>query len=123
MLIIGTTNGVAAAQHLTHDRASYATQTLPPATVVITVEGELDAANTRQFNDYIQLRIQEADKLVLDLTALTFFSAEAFSTLHKISVQAAAAGVQWNMLTSPAVDRMLQICDPDRALGQLRRAG
>ncbi len=114
---------VAATQHLTRDRASYTTQALPPSTVVITVEGELDAANTTQFSEYVQLRLRNADKLVLDLSGVTFFAAEAFSAVHKVSVQAAGQNVQWNLLTSAPVDRMLQICDPDHALDDLRRAG
>ncbi len=113
----------AATRRATRDRATYATQALPPSTVVITVEGELDAANTTQFSDYIQARLRDADKLVLDLNGVTFFAAEAFSTVHKVSVQAAARGVHWDLLTSAAVDRMLAICDPDHALGRLRRAG
>lgn len=114
---------MAASQHLTRDRATYTTQALPPSTVVITVEGELDAANTAQFADYIQLRLRNAQKLVLDLSGVTFFAAEAFSAVHKVSVQAAAQSVQCNLLTSAPVDRMLQICDPDHALADLRRAG
>ncbi len=114
---------VAATQHLTRDRASYTTQALPPSTVVITVEGELDAANTTQFSEYVQLRLRHADKLVLDLSGVTFFAAEAFSAFHKVSVQAAGQNVQWKLLTSAPVDRMLQICDPDHALDNLRRAG
>ncbi len=69
---------VAATQHLTRDRASYTTQTLPPSTIVITVEGELDAANTTQFSDYIQLRLRNAEKLVLDLSAVTFLPQKHF---------------------------------------------
>lgn len=114
---------VAVTQHLTRDRATYTTQALPPSTVVVTVEGELDAANTTQFSDYIQLRLRNAEKLVLDLSGVTFFAAEAFSAVHKVSVQAAEQNVQWNLLTSAPVDRMLQICDPDHALAELRRAG
>lgn len=120
---LNATARVAATQHLTRDRANYTTQTLPPSTVVITVEGELDAANTTQFSDYIQLRLHNAEKLVLDLSAVTFFAAEAFSAVHKVSVQAAGRNVQWNLLTSAPVDRMLHICDPDHALEELRKAG
>ncbi len=104
------------------DRARYVTQTAPPASVVVIVEGELDAANTDHFSAYIQLRLRNADKLVLDLTGVEFFAAEAFSAIHKVGVQAAAEEVQWSMLTSTAVDRMLRICDPDQALTGLRDA-
>jgi anti-anti-sigma factor len=114
---------VAGTQHLTRDRASYTTQALPPSTVVITVEGELDAANTTQFSDYIQLRLRNVEKLVLDLSGVTFFAAEAFTAVHKVRVQAAGQNVQWSLLTSASVNRMLQICDPDHALNELRRAG
>jgi anti-anti-sigma factor len=123
MLNINSTSRAAAPQHRTRERASYTTQALPPSTVLVAVEGELDAANTDQFSDYIQLRLCNAEKLVLDLSGVTFFAAEAFSAVHKVSVQAAARGVDWDLLTSTAVERMLAICDPDHALGRLRRAG
>lgn len=106
----------------THNRARYDTQACPPSTVVVTVEGELDAANTDEFSAHIQLRLRNADRLILDLSGVTFFAAEAFSAIHKVGVQAAAEGAQWSMLTSAAVERMLQICDPDQALSGLREA-
>lgn len=123
MLNVDTTGRVAATAHFTRDRASYTTQALPPATVVVTVEGELDASNTEQFSDYIQLRLRDADNLVLDLSGVTFFAAEAFSAVHKVSVQAAGQKVNWNMVTSPAVARLLRICDPDQTLVDMRKAG
>ena len=123
MLNISTTARVITPQRITRNRAIYATQVLPPSTVVVTVEGELDAANITEFTDYIQVRLRNADKLVLDLSGVTFFAAEAFSAVHKVSVQAASQGARWNLLSSGAVARMLEICDPDHALGQLRRAG
>lgn len=120
---LSATARMAAPQHLTRDRATYTSQSLPPSTVVITVEGELDAANTAHFGSYVELRLSTADKLVLDLSGVTFFAAEAFSAVHKVSVQAAGQDVAWNLLTSAPVERMLRICDPDHALTDLRRAG
>lgn len=114
---------IAAPQHPTRDRATYTIQALPPSTAVITVAGELDAANTAQFADYVQRQLPGTEKLVLDLSGVTFFAAEAFSAVHKVSVQAAGQNVQWNLLTSAPVDRVLRICDPDHALADLRRAG
>ena len=123
MLNINNTARTSTPQRVIRDRAIYAAQALPPATIVVTVVGELDAANTTQFSDYIQALLPDADRLVLDLSGVTFFAAEAFSAVHKVSAQAASQGLQWNLLTSAAVDRMLEICDPDHALGQLRQAG
>lgn len=122
MLNIHTSDRAVTPRRDIRGRATYTVQALPPSTVVITVEGELDAANTTEFSDYIQARLRDADKLVLDLCGVSFFAAEAFSAVHKVSVQAAARGVHWDLLTSSAVDRMLAICDPDHA-GRLRRAG
>ena len=62
---LSATARMAAPQHLTRDRATYTSQSLPPSTVVITVEGELDAANTAHFGSYVELRLSTADKLVL----------------------------------------------------------
>lgn len=114
---------MAASPHRPRDRATYTAQTVPPSTVLITVEGELDAANTAHFDDYLRVRLGNTEKLVLDLSGVTFFAAEAFSAVHKVSVEAARQGVRCHLLTCAPVDRMLQICDPEHALADLRRAG
>jgi hypothetical protein len=58
--------------------------------------------------------------LILDLGGLKFFGIEGFSTLHRISVCCARAGISWALVPSEAVFRVLRIGDPDGLLPAAR---
>jgi anti-anti-sigma factor len=105
-----------AVQHPSRDTASFATRWVQPSIAVITAHGELDAANATQFSDYVLLHLPHTDRLVLDLGGVEFFGTEAFSAVHTVSVQAAGKGIDWMLVGSEAVRRLLRICDPDSAL-------
>jgi len=96
--------------------AHFATRWLHPSLAVITAHGELDAANAQEFVDYALRHAPHIDRLVLDLTGVDFFGTAGFSALHAVNVQCAADGVDWSMVPSPAVTRLLRICDPDSTL-------
>lgn len=96
--------------------AHFATRWLKPSIAVITAHGELDAANTREFVDYTLRHTRHADSLVIDLSRLDFFGTAGFSALHTINVRCAGDSVQWAVVPSSAVTRLLRICDPDSAL-------
>jgi anti-anti-sigma factor len=96
--------------------AHFATRWLRPATAVVTAHGELDAANVPQFVDYALRHLAHTKGLVLDLTGVDFFGTEGFSALHTVNVQCAGEAVSLTMVPSPAVSRLLRICDPDCAL-------
>ena len=83
---------------------------------VITVDGELDAANSDQLADYVQRNIRRSRRVILDLRGLEFIGTAGFSALHRINVACSAAQLSWAMVTSPAVSRLLRICDPDGTL-------
>ena len=55
-------------------------------------------------------------RLALDLTGIEFFGTAGFSALHTLNVRCAGAGVEWVLVPSTAVSRLLRICDPDSAL-------
>ena len=55
-------------------------------------------------------------RLALDLTGVDFFGTAGFSALHTLNVRCAGAGVEWVLVPSSAVSRLLRICDPDSAL-------
>jgi anti-anti-sigma factor len=93
-----------------------ATRWLPPSMAVITAHGELDAANAHQFVDYALLHAARTERLVLDLSGVGFFGTAGFSALHAVNVRCAAEKIQWAMVPSAAVTRLLRICDPDSAL-------
>ncbi|EUA15198.1 STAS domain protein [Mycobacterium kansasii 732] len=83
---------------------------------MVTVEGELDAANADQLAGYVQQCARYCRWLTLDLRRLEFIGTAGFSALHRINVVCSAADTQWAMVPSRAVSRLLEICDPDGAL-------
>jgi anti-anti-sigma factor len=96
--------------------AHFATRWLQPSMAVITAHGELDAANAQPFVDYALRHAPHTDRLVLDLTGVEFFGTAGFSALHTLNVRCAAEKIEWAMAPSPAVSRLMRICDPDSTL-------
>ena len=65
------------------------------------------------------MRLRHADhieRLVLDLSGVDFFGTAGFSALHTVNVRCAGENVDWVLVPSRAVTRLLRICDPDSAL-------
>ena len=83
---------------------------------VIAVDGELDAANADQLAAYVQRSVRRSRRVILDLRGLEFIGTAGFSALHRINVVCSGAQVYWAMVASPAVSRLLRICDPDGTL-------
>lgn len=96
--------------------AHFATRWLQPGTAVILVRGEVDAANANEFVDYALRHAGETDRLVVDLSGVDFFGTAGFSALHTLNVRTAAENIDWAMLPSTMVSRLLRICDPDATL-------
>jgi anti-anti-sigma factor len=96
--------------------AHFATRWLQPSIAVITAHGELDAANAQEFVDYALRHAPHIERLVLDLTGVDFFGTSGFSALHTVNVRYAGEKIQWALVPSSAVTRLLRICDPDSAL-------
>lgn len=96
--------------------ADFATRWVNSATVVIRVDGELDAANSPQLVDYALRHAGRIKYLVADLTGVEFFGIAGFSAAHDINGRCAHAKLTWTLVPSPAVVRLLQICDPDGTL-------
>ena len=87
-----------------------------PKTAVVTAQGEIDAANAQQLVDYALRHNDDIDRLVLDLSGVDFFGTSGFSALHLLNVRCAGESITWASVPSPAVARLLTICDPDSAL-------
>ena len=87
-----------------------------PSGTVITVDGELDAANADQLAAYVQRSVMRSKRVILDLRGLEFIGTAGFSALHRINVACSAAQVRWAMVSSPALSRLLRVCDPDGTL-------
>jgi anti-anti-sigma factor len=85
-------------------------------TVLVVADGAIDAVNAAAFASYALRDAGNTRSLVIDLTRLEFFGIEGFSALNTISVRCAAARIDWAVATSPAVARVLRICDPTNAM-------
>lgn len=83
---------------------------------LITVDGELDAANADHLAAYVQHSANRSRRVVLDLRGVTFIGTAGFSALHRINVVCSGAQAQWAMAPSSAVARLLRVCDPDGTL-------
>ncbi len=104
------------AQSWQHSRAAQFTARWDPSGTLITVDGELDAANADQLAAYVRQVTGRSPRLILDLRGLKFIGTAGFSALHRINVVCSGAQVDWAMAPSPAVSRLLRICDPDGTL-------
>jgi len=109
-------NPSTAPPHLISYGARFQTSWPQSATAVVAATGELDAANGAEFVDYALSQPDTTERLILDFSGLTFFATAAFSALHTLNVRCVRAQIRWAMVSSPAVDRLLRICDPDAAL-------
>ena len=83
---------------------------------VITASGELDASNSDELAVYVQQGVSRSRRVIVDLRGLEFIATAGFSALHRINVSCSAAQADWAMVPSPAVSRLLQLCDPDGIL-------
>lgn len=83
---------------------------------VLTVNGELDAANAGPFADYGRHCAADCDWLVVNLSGLTFIGVAGFSALRVINTRCTGTNVNWRLVPSLTVSRMLRVCDPDGAL-------
>lgn len=107
----GKQSGLGGAQ-----RAGFSTRWVRPSTALLTVSGELDAANSRQFADYAVGHISCSKELILDLRSVEFFSVSCVPALHNLNMRCAREGVGWTLVPSTAVSRVLRICDADEQL-------
>ena len=99
-----------------HHRAIFCACHLSDTTVLVTVRGEVDAANSRAFAGYVERQLAGSGGLVLDLTEIDFFGTAGFAALHNVNVVCAQYGVEWMLLVGPQLRRFLQVCDSDRLL-------
>ncbi len=86
------------------------------ATALVAAHGELDAANGAEFVDYVLRHPQHTQRLVLDLSGVTFFATVGFSALHTLDAQCVRHRIRWALVSGPSVQRVLGICNPDPAL-------
>lgn len=92
--------------------AFFATRWHDGETAVVEVAGEVDAVSADALRDYAISILRDAGRVVLDFSEVKFFGTAGFSALQTLRVAGTAAGTDWVMVVSPAVARVLRICDP-----------
>jgi anti-anti-sigma factor len=88
--------------------------------VQVNVSGEIDAVNHRDLSSYVERHIGVARHLILDLRKVEFFGSQGFAALCYIDAHCRSNDVDWLIVSSPCVRRIMSICDPD---GELPLAG
>jgi anti-anti-sigma factor len=94
-------------------RAVFTAQNLSAERVLVAVKGEVDATNRQALGRFIQRHTRVSKQLVLDLSGVDFFGSQGFTALYYVNVQCARRDVDWLIVSSPRVTRILRICDPD----------
>ncbi|WP_123027112.1 STAS domain-containing protein [Mycolicibacterium stellerae] len=87
-----------------------------PSTLLVTVEGDVDATNGRALARYIEGRVAGSARLELDLRLVDFFGTAGFAALHNINVICCRYEVSWALRAGRQLRRLLAICDPDGSL-------
>jgi anti-anti-sigma factor len=99
-----------------HGRALFSTTHLPPSTLLVRVEGDVDATNHRAMARYVESRIAGSARLELDLRLVDFFGTAGFAALHNVNVICCRYEASWVLRAGRQVRRLLAICDPDGSL-------
>ena len=97
-------------------RATFSVRRSAPTRVVVAVVGDIDALNARDLGRYVERHIRLSKQLVLDLRAVDFAGTQAFTALYYISVHCARGDVDWIIIGSHHVRRLLSVCDPEGEL-------
>jgi anti-anti-sigma factor len=105
----------------THDvqrcgSATFSVRHSVPTRVVVAVVGDIDAFHARALGRYVERHVRMSKQLVLDLRAVDFAGAQAFTALYYISVHCARRDVDWIIIGSRSVRRLLSLLDPDGEL-------
>lgn len=82
----------------------------PPEGVAVRCEGDVDLGTVRRFDAAITQSLKRgAGALVLDLTEVTFFDSTAITALVECHRRCLAAGMTLEVVTNPAVERVLAL--------------
>ena len=99
-----------------HGRATFTACDRPPSTLVVTVQGDVDATNDRALARYVEGRIPGSTRLEVDLRLVDFFGTAGFAALHNINVICCRYDATWLLRAGRQLRRLLTICDPDGSL-------
>jgi anti-anti-sigma factor len=78
---------------------------------VVTITGAIDVVNVDPVTERCKRFILPDKALVLDLAGVDSLAAQAIRLLYRIDDDCRAAGLEWALITSPAVTRLLRVAD------------
>jgi anti-anti-sigma regulatory factor len=76
---------------------------------VVTISGTVDATNVDQVSEYSKRFILPDKPFILDLSGLDCFAAQAVRLLYRVEDACCAAGLEWSVVPSQAVNMALLI--------------
>lgn len=79
----------------------------------MSVSGEVDAGNAKRFAHSVREAAGQCATLVLDLSKVHFMAFDGASALYALSAHLGREGVNWCVVGSSSVCRVLQLCDPE----------
>lgn len=109
---IGRPDPASVDEHRQCGRATFAVRRLAASRLAIAVIGEIDACNGRELGRFVEQHTGISRQLVLDLRAVDFAGTQAFTAIYYINVHCARNDVDWILVGSHPVRRLLSICDP-----------
>jgi anti-anti-sigma factor len=74
---------------------------------VVTVRGEIDAGNVERLGEHLRHFVVGDNPVVVDMSDVRRFAESGVSLLSMLDEQCRAAGVEWMLVTSPAVSDSL----------------
>jgi anti-anti-sigma factor len=99
-----------------YGRATFSVRRLSPTRVAVAVRGDIDATNGRALGHYVERHTGISRQLMLDLRAVDFFGGKGFTALYYIAVHCSRNDVDWMIIGSHPVRRLLSICDAEGEL-------
>jgi anti-anti-sigma factor len=83
---------------------------------VLAIGGQIDACNADQIREHVHRYASAAAALVVDMTQVEFFAVQGLRNLMMLGERCRNAGVEWALVGSRSVHRLLRVADVDRAL-------
>jgi anti-anti-sigma factor len=80
---------------------------------VVTISGPIDVTNADRVSEYSRRFILPDKPFVLDLSGVDLLGTQGIPFLCRVDEDCRTAGVQWALVASPAVTRMLRITNDD----------
>lgn len=74
---------------------------------VVTIRGEIDAANVDRVGRHIRRFVLADNPVVLDISDVSHFAPAAISLVYMFDDDCRAAGVEWTLVASPAIIELL----------------